>query len=55
MPFAALRLTPVALALFDPEVVLITGVAVAVGVVLIGSGPVMLTLPTSPPTRQAYP
>lgn len=55
MPVAALRLIPVALGLLVPEVVLTTGVAVVVGVVLIGSGPVMLTLPTSPPTRQAYP
>ena len=53
LPIAALRFTPVALALLDLEVVLITGVALAVGVVLIGSGPVILTSPSSPPTRQA--
>lgn len=50
---AALRSTPVALALLDPEVVLAIGVAVAVDVVLIEFGPVMLTSPSSPPTRQA--
>lgn len=53
MPIAAL-LTPVALALLDPEVLLLTtGVAAAVGVVLIELGPVILTSPSSPPTRQA--
>ena len=55
MPVAALRLAPVALALLDPKEVLTTGVAVADGVVIMGSGPVMLTSPSSPPTRQAYP
>lgn len=50
---AALRLAPVAAAaLLDPVLVL-RGVAVAVGVVLIGSGPVILTSPSSPPTRHA--
>ena len=49
---AALRSAPVAVAIVDPLVVL-HGVAVAVGVVLIGSGPVILTSPSSPPTRQA--
>ena len=49
---AALRFTPVAATLVDP-VVVIRGVAVAVGMVLIGSGPVILTSPSSPPTRQA--
>jgi hypothetical protein len=53
MPIAALRLTPVALTLLDPEVVLKSGVAVAVGVVPTELGPVILTLPSSPPTRQA--
>ena len=54
---ALLRLgpvVPVALGPLDLGVVL-SGVAVAVGVVLIGSGPVMLTSPSSPPTRQASP
>ena len=49
---AALRLTPVAAMLVDPVVVL-RGVAVAVGMAVIGSGPVILTSPSSPPTRQA--
>lgn len=53
IPIAAL-LTPDALALLDPGVLLLTtGVAVAVGVVLIELGPVILTSPSSPPTRQA--
>jgi hypothetical protein len=52
MPIAAL-LTPVALSLLDPEVVLATGAAVAVGVVPTELGPVILTSPSSPPTRQA--
>lgn len=55
MPIAALP-TPVALEVLDPEVLLLTiGVAVAVGVVLIELGPVILTSPSSPPTRQAIP
>lgn len=49
---AVLRLVPVAATLLDP-VVLIRGTAVDVGMVLIGSGPVILTSPSSPPTRQA--
>jgi hypothetical protein len=49
---AVLRLEPVAATITDPVVVL-RGVAVAVGAVLIGSGPVILTSPNSPPTRQA--
>lgn len=49
---AALRLAPVAVAEFDPVIVL-CAVAVAVGAIPIGSGPVILTSPSAPPTRHA--
>jgi hypothetical protein len=49
---ATLRLASVAATLLDP-IVVIRGAAVAVGMVLIGSGPVILTSPSSPPIRQA--
>lgn len=49
---AALRSTPIVATPVNPEVVL-RGAAVAIGLVLIGSGPVILTSPSSPPTRHA--